>query len=354
MACSGGADSLALLAATVFEARGSTPRVVGVTVDHGLQDGSADHAARRGGADGPARGRRDGDGPGAGRRGRAGARGRGPRGAVRRPRPDGGALRRRRGAARAHARRPGRDRAARADPRLRWPLDRRHAPRASTATAARCSTSPAPRPRRPAGPRASSSGPTPTTPTPASRASRVRHTVLPLLERELGPGSPRPWPARPTSCAQDMEALDELALDALATHDDGEHGFDVWHIETLAVAVRTRMLRLAALRAGCPPGELFAVHVAALEQQVWNRTHLPKVDPAARPRHGVPLRGPASLRSDRCGILTRMDSSDVEERSRQGPLHRGGDPGGSARWRPRSRPTTSARTCSWSASCAAP
>ncbi|WP_145726489.1 ATP-binding protein, partial [Nocardioides sp. J9] len=46
VACSGGADSLALLSATVFEARRPGHRVVGVTVDHGLQDGSAEHAAR--------------------------------------------------------------------------------------------------------------------------------------------------------------------------------------------------------------------------------------------------------------------------------------------------------------------
>jgi tRNA(Ile)-lysidine synthase len=47
VACSGGADSLALLAATVFEAH-KIPgaRVVGVTVDHGLQDESAAHAER--------------------------------------------------------------------------------------------------------------------------------------------------------------------------------------------------------------------------------------------------------------------------------------------------------------------
>ncbi|WP_296603943.1 tRNA lysidine(34) synthetase TilS [Nocardioides sp.] len=45
VACSGGADSLALLAATVFEARRGGWRVLGVTVDHGLQPGSADHAA---------------------------------------------------------------------------------------------------------------------------------------------------------------------------------------------------------------------------------------------------------------------------------------------------------------------
>ncbi|MFL6134645.1 MAG: tRNA lysidine(34) synthetase TilS, partial [Nocardioidaceae bacterium] len=45
VACSGGADSLALLAATVFEARRTPWQVVGVTVDHGLQSGSADRAA---------------------------------------------------------------------------------------------------------------------------------------------------------------------------------------------------------------------------------------------------------------------------------------------------------------------
>lgn len=45
VALSGGADSLALTAATVFEARTRGMRVLSVTVDHGLQDGSADAAA---------------------------------------------------------------------------------------------------------------------------------------------------------------------------------------------------------------------------------------------------------------------------------------------------------------------
>ena len=40
VACSGGADSLALLAAAVFEARDRPWSVVGVTVDHGLHDAS--------------------------------------------------------------------------------------------------------------------------------------------------------------------------------------------------------------------------------------------------------------------------------------------------------------------------
>jgi len=46
VACSGGAASRALLAATVCEARRLAVRVVGATVDHGLQEGSAAHADR--------------------------------------------------------------------------------------------------------------------------------------------------------------------------------------------------------------------------------------------------------------------------------------------------------------------
>src|SRR5215203_866534 len=44
-ACSGGADSVALAAALAFEARDAGVRVGGVTVDHGLQPGSAERAS---------------------------------------------------------------------------------------------------------------------------------------------------------------------------------------------------------------------------------------------------------------------------------------------------------------------
>jgi tRNA(Ile)-lysidine synthetase-like protein len=46
VACSGGADSVALAAALAFEARYARVRVGGVVVDHGLQEGSADRARR--------------------------------------------------------------------------------------------------------------------------------------------------------------------------------------------------------------------------------------------------------------------------------------------------------------------
>ena len=46
VACSGGADSLALASAAVFEGHKLGLRVIGVTVDHGLQPGSAEQADR--------------------------------------------------------------------------------------------------------------------------------------------------------------------------------------------------------------------------------------------------------------------------------------------------------------------
>jgi tRNA(Ile)-lysidine synthase len=45
VACSGGADSVALAAALAFEGRAADVRVGGVTVDHGLQPGSGEQAA---------------------------------------------------------------------------------------------------------------------------------------------------------------------------------------------------------------------------------------------------------------------------------------------------------------------
>src|SRR5262249_55776605 len=45
-ACSGGADSLALASALAFEAPKLGLRAGGITVDHGLQPGSADQASR--------------------------------------------------------------------------------------------------------------------------------------------------------------------------------------------------------------------------------------------------------------------------------------------------------------------
>ncbi len=124
VACSGGADSLALLAAVLATRGADEPPVHAAVVDHGLQEGSGARAARLRRAAHRARCRR-GRAPGRGHRARR-AGGRGAPRPLRRParRPPAPRLA---GAPRPHPRRPGRDGAARARPRVRRALAGRDA-----------------------------------------------------------------------------------------------------------------------------------------------------------------------------------------------------------------------------------
>ena len=275
VACSGGADSLALLAAAVFEARSRPWRVIGVTVDHGLQEGSADHAARvvaqmaQLGADETGSVRVS-----------VVAEGQGPESAAREARyavleeiaarlgsevvllghtRDDQAETVLLGLTRGSG---GRSLAGmrRAFDVFRRPL--LDVTRAQTEAACRAE--------------GVDVWTDPHNQDPRFTRARVRHTVLPMLERELGPGVAETLARTGEQLRPDMEALDRFAEQALATHYDEAAGFDVREIEALEPAVRTRMLRLAALGAGSPGGELFAVHVDALERQVHNRDQLPK------------------------------------------------------------------------------
>jgi tRNA(Ile)-lysidine synthase len=275
VACSGGADSLALLAATVFETRGSPARVVGVTVDHGLQEGSADRAARvvaqmaRLGADETCSARVQVE-----------PAGQGPEAAAREARYAVlGQMAAHFGASTVLLGHTLDDQAetvllglargsgGRSIAGMRPAFDVFRRPllgvrRSQTEGACRAE--------------GIAVWTDPHNADPRFTRSRVRHTVLPTLERELGPGVAETLARTAEQLRPDMEALDRLAEQALARHHDDATGFDVVEIAALEPAVRTRMLRLAALRAGCPPGELFAVHVDALERQVWNRDRLPK------------------------------------------------------------------------------
>ncbi len=291
VACSGGADSLALLAATVFELRRSPVRVVGAIVDHGLQEGSEDHTGRvveqmaaLGVAETVnARVQVDPGGRGveaAAREARYAVLGQvaesfGAQRVLLGHTLDDqaetvllGLTRGSGGRSIAGMRRRFSDTGAgprRHDAWVNWflrpLLDVR---RAQTEAACRAEDI--------------EFWMDPHNNDPRFTRSRVRHTVLPLLERELGPGVAETLARTAQQLRPDMELLDELARAALHEHLHlhAETGFDVRAIETLEQPIRTRMLRLAALRAGCPPGELFAVHVEALEQQVWNRDKLPR------------------------------------------------------------------------------
>lgn len=97
---------------------------------------------------------------------------------------------------------------------------------------------------------------------------RVRRTVLPVLERELGPGIAAALARTAAALRDDADALDDLARTAAreATLDDGS--LDVAVLDALARAVRTRVLRGAAIAAGAPANDLTAAHVADIDRLV--------------------------------------------------------------------------------------
>jgi tRNA(Ile)-lysidine synthase len=265
VACSGGADSLALLAGTCFEARKPSHTVIGVTVDHGLQPGSADRALavveqmRALGAEAHSVAVH------------VGTTG-GPEAAAR--------------AARYAALDEQADELA-ADTIL---LGHTRDDQAETVllglargSGARSLSGMAPRQGRYRRPlldltredtraACAAEGLTPWedphNDDPGFTRVRVRRDVLPVLERELGPGVAEALARTARLLRDDADALDDLAAGALArsTADDGSLDADLLRHEP--AAIRRRALRRTALAAGCPGTDLFAVHVDALDALV--------------------------------------------------------------------------------------
>jgi tRNA(Ile)-lysidine synthase len=123
---------------------------------------------------------------------------------------------------------------------------------------------------------------------PAFARVRVRHRVLQMLEAELGPGVTEALARTARLLRDDADALDELAATARADcATDG--GLAADRLATLLPAVRRRVLRSAALDAGCPPNDLTARHVEAVDALVtdWHG------------QRGVDL--PGSVRAARAG-----------------------------------------------------
>lgn len=89
---------------------------------------------------------------------------------------------------------------------------------------------------------------------PDYRRVRVRETVLPVLERELGPGIREALATTARLAQQDADLLDDLAENALAavklvraTADAGETiGLPIAELEQEPAAISTRMMRLTA------------------------------------------------------------------------------------------------------------
>lgn len=103
---------------------------------------------------------------------------------------------------------------------------------------------------------------------PAPRRSRVRTSVLPVLEEVLGPGVAEALARTADQLREDADALDALA-DALLAAALGEHGtLDVARLVDAPLAVRRRALRAFAVAAGAPSGSVHRVHVLALDALV--------------------------------------------------------------------------------------
>lgn len=263
VACSGGADSLALLAACVFEARATGDRVVGVTVDHGLQAGSREQALRV-----------------VEQMSHLGvdetyavtvtvtASGQGPEAAAREARYavlaqvaesvgaaavllghtlDDQAETVLLGLARGSGGRSIAGMRRSFDLYLRPLLDVR---RWQTEAACRAE--------------GIEFWSDPHNKDPRFLRSRVRRDVLPVLERELGPGVTETLARTADSLRADMEALDDLRDDWLRRPD----ALVVTALASLPAAVRRRVLRSAAVRAGALDGELAHSHVLAVEALV--------------------------------------------------------------------------------------
>jgi len=97
--------------------------------------------------------------------------------------------------------------------------------------------------------------------------ARVRaRALLPLLEAELGRGTIAALARSADLLREDADALDDLA--SAARDELGPGPIGAAALLTLPRAIRTRVWRLLALEAGAPPGALIASHVEALDTLV--------------------------------------------------------------------------------------
>jgi tRNA(Ile)-lysidine synthase len=122
---------------------------------------------------------------------------------------------------------------------------------------------------------------------------RVRREALPVLERTLGPGVSEALARTAELARLDAEALDSLADELMVRARLADTVLSVDVLQPALVAVRRRVLRRWAISNGSPPGDLTSGHVEAIDQLVtdWHgqrSVNLP--GPASVSRHAGELR----------------------------------------------------------------
>ncbi|MFZ5849375.1 MAG: tRNA lysidine(34) synthetase TilS [Actinomycetota bacterium] len=306
VACSGGADSLALLAATVFETRRTGVRVIGVTVDHGLQPGSAEHAEAvvkqmaAIGADETATATVRVD-PG----------GRGIEAAAREARY--AALEQLADHFGGRVVLLGHTLDDQAETVL---LGLTRGSGGRSIAGMRTGFGPFRRPllgitRAETEAACAAEGldawQDPHNEDPRFTRARIRHRVMPMLEAELGPGVAATLARTADQLREDMETLDDLA-DALHEAARTPTGLDLAALQAQPAALRRRVLRLAAVAAGSTPSELFRVHVLAMDELVVAYRGQLRVE---LPGHVSVVRRNGELRFERTGPARRTGQDPV-------------------------------------------
>ncbi|MFF2503976.1 tRNA lysidine(34) synthetase TilS [Streptomyces sp. NPDC058067] len=103
---------------------------------------------------------------------------------------------------------------------------------------------------------------------PAYTRSRLRHEGLPALEKALGKGVVEALARTAQLSRDDADALDTWAAQAEAAVRDPAGLLECAKLYALPPAVRRRVLRRAAIEAGAPAGSLFARHIEEVDRLI--------------------------------------------------------------------------------------
>lgn len=103
---------------------------------------------------------------------------------------------------------------------------------------------------------------------PSFTRVRVRHQVLPVLEAALGPGVAEALARTAGQLRSDADALDDIAARCASRIRAADGSWQAGLLAAEHPAIRSRLLRAAAIGAGCPPGALTARHIESLDQLV--------------------------------------------------------------------------------------
>ncbi|AVH96836.1 tRNA(Ile)-lysidine synthase [Streptomyces cinereoruber] len=103
---------------------------------------------------------------------------------------------------------------------------------------------------------------------PAYTRSRLRHEGLPALEKALGKGVVEALARTARLSRDDADALDTWAADAETAVRDEAGALECAKLFGLPPAVRRRVLRRAVIAEGAPAGSLFARHIEEVDRLV--------------------------------------------------------------------------------------